>query len=395
MTTRHAAALLATATVCLLAATAALLTGAKTFPAEDASAETSRARYQRELAAAFVQAQCWQCHAVSTFQAELTRDFGVQPFQGAQAGPDLAGIGGLYGYDWHVAHLFNPQSVVAGSRMPAQRHLFVLEGEAKKPNRRGEAVPAISFRGQRVIEFLQTLNIASALRPSWPKGRHGLPSSGSVSEGRALFVRHCSGCHGAGAAGDGEAAVFFDRAPANLAAARMNWRTTRAPLPSYDDLFTTLTNGLPGSGMPSFAHLAEHERASLVAYMVALNRDLFELFEGKFAQNVLAQAPRADAALIERGRAAFADERNMCVRCHGDTGRGDGVERPELLRKYGVAPRDLRRERLRRGGLEGVYATVALGVGEAMPGLLKDDGSNREEIWALAAFVQSINMFER
>lgn len=392
MTPRHFTLLAVAATLCMLAAIAGLFTQ---NGAADSEPTPPTQRYDRAAAAAFVASKCWQCHTVSTLQIELARDFGEQAAGARATGPDLAGIGALYSDGWHTAHLFNPQSVIAHSRMPAQRDLFVLEGQATVPNIRGEARPALKYNGQMVIAFLQSLTLAAPGRATWPRGMRELPESGSVPAGKRLFGEFCSGCHGTSADGKGEAAVFFSKPPANLAASRLMWRTVRAPIASYDDIYTTITNGLPGSGMPSFSHLSALQRSSLVAYIAALNREVFDAYEPQFDDSVLGQPPPVTPDLIAQGKALFASDKYKCGSCHGANGRGDGDQRAELVRKFGVSPRNLVADRFRRGGLEGVYASIALGLGEAMPGQLKDDGSNKGELWALAAFAESLNEFER
>jgi hypothetical protein len=64
------------------------------------------------------------------------------------------------------------------------------------------------------------------------------------------------------------------------------------------------------------------------------------------------------------------------------------------LKKYGVPTRDLVVEPFRRGDPQGVFATLALGLGEVMPGALKDDHSNESDIWALVAYVRALNRYE-
>jgi mono/diheme cytochrome c family protein len=147
--------------------------------------------------------------------------------------------------------------------------------------------------------------------------------------------------------------------------------------------------------MPAFTWLSDGQRASLVAYIASLNREVFDAYEPRFDQSVYDTPPVFDAALVARGKELFSGETYKCTSCHGAQGRGDGEQRAELIRKYGVIVRDLVAERFRRGDAQGVFASVALGLSEAMPGHLKDDDSNKQDIWALAAYARSLNRFER
>jgi cytochrome c oxidase cbb3-type subunit I/II len=83
----------------------------------------------------YVAEGCYNCHSqmVRPIWAETKRygeyskpgEFAYDhPFQwgSRRIGPDLARIGGLRSYDWHVAHLENPR-MVPGSIMPSYKHL--------------------------------------------------------------------------------------------------------------------------------------------------------------------------------------------------------------------------------------------------------------------------------
>lgn len=393
---RHVLAISIALLACTSAALAGALTSVSLAPAGRFDPGLKAQSYDRDLAQAYVDSQCWQCHTISTLSVELARDFGAQASGARAAGPDLAGIGGLYSDGWHAAHLWQPQDAQAGSKMPSQRSLFVLNGLALTDNGRGEKRPALKLKTQQAIAFLQSLDLPSVGRLPWPRGHRNLPESGNVKQGRDLFVQHCTGCHGERANGSSPAARFFAKPPANLAGGVMQWRTTAAPLPSYDDLFTTITNGLPGSGMPSFsAALTDRDRASLVAYIASLNRDLFDAYEPEFEKEVAGLLPALTSDLIARGKTLFGDKNfYKCADCHGADGAGGGHLQSDVISKYGFPPRDLVSERLRRGDWAGVYATLALGLQPQMVGYLKSDRSNEADLWALAAFVRSINRFE-
>jgi mono/diheme cytochrome c family protein len=203
--------------------------------------------FDREMAGAYVKAGCWQCHSVSTLRDELVKSFGAPAGGELPVGPDLAGIARLYHSDWHEAHLWDPQAVVAGSQMPAQRFLFEETADG----------PRLNALGVKVTEFLMTLDAPSQIRAPWPTGEHETPS-GNAARGRSLFPHYCAGCHGETGHGDGTAARWFKhtRPPAKLAQGEAY----------HASVFDTLTNGLPGTGMPSFHHLPSQDRADLAAY---------------------------------------------------------------------------------------------------------------------------------
>ncbi|MCB9933854.1 MAG: c-type cytochrome [Planctomycetes bacterium] len=224
-------------------------------PAEPEPEPAPPQAFDKELAAAYVQAGCWQCHAVSTLQTELTEAFGEQAAGARPMGPDLAGVGNRYHPDWHTAHFWKPDDVYAGSQMPAQRQLFE-PGQTK-----------LNAQGRKVVEFLLTLKSRSDLNKPWPTARVTAPT-GDAERGRLLFLRECAGCHGRDADGDGPAARFMVALRKPPALAKGDFIYMPAGERPLDSIYTVITNGVPGSAMPSFAsRLTEQQRADLAAWV--------------------------------------------------------------------------------------------------------------------------------
>jgi hypothetical protein len=103
--------------------------------------------------ATYIAEGCWHCHSqfvrpVSgedarfgkvAYAAEYMNELNLPHLFGTRrVGPDLSRIGGKYGNDWHVAHFYDPRSVVPTSVMP--RYPWLFDGEL--PNRRGLALIA-------------------------------------------------------------------------------------------------------------------------------------------------------------------------------------------------------------------------------------------------------------
>lgn len=211
--------------------------------------------FDNDLAAAYVQAGCWQCHAVSTLQAELTEAFGADAAGVRPMGPDLAGVGARFNADWHTAHFWKPEDVYAGSQMPAQRQLF-QPGTSK-----------LNEQGRKVVEFLLTLKSRSDINKPWPTERVAAPA-GDAERGRLLFQRECAGCHGREAGGDGPSAEFISTPRKPPALAKGEFVYLPAGERPIDSIYTLITNGVPGSAMPSFAsRLSEQQRADLAAWV--------------------------------------------------------------------------------------------------------------------------------
>ncbi len=87
-----------------------------------------------------------------------------------------------------------------------------------------------------------------------------------VRDGKYLYVRNCSGCHGLTGKGDGETAKQLKVTARDFAAGGFAFGNTR------EALFRTISGGLPGrSVMPAFASsLSEEERWMVVDYVRTL-----------------------------------------------------------------------------------------------------------------------------
>ncbi|AMB84183.1 cystathionine gamma-synthase [Pseudomonas agarici] len=141
------------------------------------------------------------------------------------------------------------------------------------------------------------------------------------SRGAPLYAQHCSVCHGDTGAGDGPAGVGLTPPPANLRDA------ARLDRLSLYGLYNTLTLGVEGTDMPSFAdQLDERQRWDLATYIagfsaasVATNDKAYNLAdlarqtpdevrtaEGDAAA-ALFRAQRAQPPQVKRGPAQLLD----------------------------------------------------------------------------------------
>jgi mono/diheme cytochrome c family protein len=85
--------------------------------------------------------------------------------------------------------------------------------------------------------------------------------SGDVANGKTLFVRHCTGCHGPQGGGDGYKFINGP-SPANLASPSINKK-------SDADLFKTLHEGKPN--MPPWkSRLSQKQSRDVLAYVRTL-----------------------------------------------------------------------------------------------------------------------------
>lgn len=91
--------------------------------------------------------------------------------------------------------------------------------------------------------------------------------SASLKKGREVYEQNCVACHGLAGRGDGPAAAAIPGAkPRDFT--RGLFKFGRGP----EELFGTITRGIDGSAMPSWASLPEEERRAVVRYVLEFSR---------------------------------------------------------------------------------------------------------------------------
>ena len=165
--------------------------------------------------------------------------------------------------------------------------------------------------------------------------------------GRTTFSRQCAPCHGTAGRGDGEAAYLLYPRPRDFTSGRYKLVSTWERIPTDDDIHGAITRGMPGSAMPAWSHLPERTLQALVAYIKSLSREPLVVAptvepgpDGSGGQGVIAVPPEPPDTPASRARARefFTD---ACASCHGESGRGDGVQEQVDDFGYPTRPRDL------------------------------------------------------
>jgi mono/diheme cytochrome c family protein len=146
--------------------------------------------------------------------------------------------------------------------------------------------------------------------------KHPQASTDVRSRGAQLYARQCVACHGDAGLGDGEAAYLLYPKPRDFRAGIYRYTSTWEGVPTDDDLYRTLSRGMPGSAMPSWAHLSEEDRRALVAHVKSLAEKPLVIVPAKAGDPAAAEAgegvvevpaePADDAASRARGAALFA-----------------------------------------------------------------------------------------
>lgn len=231
--------------------------------------------------------------------------------------------------------------------------------------------------------------------------------------GPELYVRHCAACHGDQGDGQGLAARFLYPKPRNLRASPYRLVSTVNGVPSREDIEAMLVRGMPGSAMPSWAHLNPKDRSLLVDEVLRLRRDgareeiirtLKEQGEEQIDEQEVQQfvdnrtVPAAifavpaispsDATSIARGKELYVKQ--SCHSCHGNEGRGDGQQKMVDADGLPTRPRDLTRG-IYKGSPDpaSFYRRIALG----MPGTPMPASANLkpEEITDIVHFLRSLS----
>ena len=221
--------------------------------------------------------------------------------------------------------------------------------------------------------------------------------SEAITEGKAIYEQVCVLCHGIKGQGDGPAAFFFSSysapRPRVFTQNAFKFRSTpTGQLPTDQDLFRTLTNGVAGY-MPSFAGLTAQERWNVIAYIKTFNA----AFKATSPQPIELGAPTIPSSLssIEKGRALY---RNKCQTCHGPNGKGDSqLSQQGALKGHfdlPVRPRDLTNRLSFKNGTspQDVFRSIMTGLdGGAMPGYADTFASQEEDAWHLVNYIFSLS----
>lgn len=209
----------------------------------------------------------------------------------------------------------------------------------------------------------------------------------AVASGKALYEVKCVICHGTDGRGDGPAAFLLSPRPRDFTKGTFKIRST-VTLPTDEDLFRTITSGIRGTAMPSFAFLSEGERWALVAYIKRFS----ERFVTEALQPIpIPEPPPPTQGLIALGKELY--EKAGCLDCHGPLGKGDGPAAPTLKDEWGfpVNPSDFTIPGRMKGGptVSDTFRTLTTGFGGTpMPSYA--DALSEEERWALAYYIRSL-----
>jgi mono/diheme cytochrome c family protein len=236
------------------------------------------------------------------------------------------------------------------------------------------------------------------------------PSADMIEAGKRVYFTKCVWCHGVDGAGDGPGADRLWPRPRNFNQGTFKIRHTasgelplfdaKKPVPGQNDLFETVTHGLPGSAMPSWEGiLTEEQRLQVLSFVTTqLVKDRKFTDKQSESQTVLQLSDLKPIAASEESLKKGAEliVEKKCVECHGADGRGDG-NAFNLKDDWGFSIQpanwhkcwNFRGSRQDPYNVTNIFRTFSTGVnGTPMPSFA--DNTTVEERWHIANFVNSL-----
>jgi cytochrome c oxidase cbb3-type subunit I/II len=238
-------------------------------------------------------------------------------------------------------------------------------------------------------------------------------------DGSVLYGRFCLSCHGEEGFGDGVSAKMLTVKPRDFTRGVFKFRSTLGQMPSDEDLFRTIAEGVGGTEMSPYEHLPPEAIWALVEHVKGLTVGEIELYDEEEAADyegveeviedddtfyarinwfkfrgtgeplVVPEPPTPTEELVARGKELFTGLAT-CNTCHGDEGLGDGASAPDLVDDWGfpISPRNFKEDIFKGGSQpEDIYRRVMLGIpGTPMPAS-KDVLEHPEDPWALVYYV--------
>jgi mono/diheme cytochrome c family protein len=117
------------------------------------------------------------------------------------------------------------------------------------------------------------------------------------TRGETLYTQNCTSCHGAQGDGLGKAAYLLYPKPRNFKEGLFRLVSTSDQQPSNNDLFNSITRGMPGSAMPPWNQLPEEDRWGLVYYVRYLTELGKEASSGNITEEQIKQGVSPETKL--------------------------------------------------------------------------------------------------
>lgn len=224
-------------------------------------------------------------------------------------------------------------------------------------------------------------------------------------QGARVFAKHCVTCHGATGRGNGKASHLYKPRPRDFASVRFRILSTDNGVPTEDDLFETITRGMPGTAMRAWKQFPERERRALARHVRRLayegmvkdreadgvdRKEAEEIAEEHLEPGKPVELPppiAADAQVLARGKAVY---QKTCQHCHMADGSGRGGQDRFAEDGTQIVVSDLTKGKFKGGAkVEDILTRLLAGIpGTPMPSF--EGAVPREDLWPLAHYVRSL-----
>lgn len=211
-----------------------------------------------------------------------------------------------------------------------------------------------------------------------------------TEEGKKTYSKYCAPCHGDEGKGDGPLARSLLPKPRDFTRGAYKFRTTPSgSLPTDQDIYKTISYGVPNSTMIPWDILTEQQRASVIPVLKSFS-EAFEVRKPDPAVEVGLEVRPSEKTLAE-GKKIY-EEKLECWKCHGVEGRGDGPSAAEQEDDFGfpIKPFDFTTGKFKGGNSStDVYLRFTTGLnGTPMPSFAKE--LTDEQRWCLTHYVLSL-----
>lgn len=208
--------------------------------------------------------------------------------------------------------------------------------------------------------------------------------------GKTTYKKYCSPCHGEEGKGDGPLARSMLPKPRDFSRGAYKFRTTPSgSLPTDDDIYRTISYGVPNSTMIPWDILTEEQRLSVIPVLKSFS-EAFEARKPDAPVAVGLEVRPSEKSLAE-GKKLY-EEKLECWKCHGVEGRGDGPSASEQEDDFGfpIKPFDFTTGKFKGGNSSrDVYLRFTTGLnGTPMPSFAKE--LTDEQRWCLTHYVMSL-----
>ncbi len=246
----------------------------------------------------------------------------------------------------------------------------------------------LTIAGVLFLLFATGVNYSAESKPP--------PSRKLLALGKQIYNRQCAACHGVNGRGDGEAAYLLYPKPRDFVMTRYRLVSTWDRKPTDQDLFNTITRGMPGSAMPSWGHLPEKQRWALVYYVKSFAEKPITVKpqknpdpDGDGGEGFIDVPPEPPYDTAAKARAIYLFG-EACASCHGATGKGDGVEKQVDEEGFPTRPRNLT-VGIFKGSPDPAHLYRRIIAG--MPGspMAMSDWAYGDDAWHLVHFVRSLS----